>query len=71
MTETFTAVVWKEGEWYVAQCREFEVASQGETKEEALDNLSEALSVHFSVPMGFAPKVRSMSVQWLNSFGAV
>jgi predicted RNase H-like HicB family nuclease len=51
MTETFTAVVWKEGEWYVAQCREFEVASQGETKEEALDNPSEALSVHFSVPM--------------------
>ena len=51
MTETFTAVVWREGEWYVAQCREFEVASQGDTKEEALENLSEALSVHFSVPM--------------------
>jgi predicted RNase H-like HicB family nuclease len=39
MKETFTAVVWKEGRWYVAQCREFEVASQGKTKEEALDNL--------------------------------
>jgi predicted RNase H-like HicB family nuclease len=48
MTETFAAVVWREGEWYVAQCREFEVASQGETKEEALIKLSEALSVHFS-----------------------
>ncbi len=43
MKETFSAVVWKEGEWYVAQCREFEVASQGETKEEALKNLAEVL----------------------------
>jgi hypothetical protein len=58
MKETFTAVVWREGEWYVAQCREFEVASQGETKEEALDNLSEAIEVHLSPPLAtFLPEV--------------
>ena len=51
MKETFTAVVWREGDWYVAQCREFEVASQGVTKEEALDNLSEAIEVHLSPPV--------------------
>ena len=51
MKETFSAVVWKEGGWYVAQCREFEVASQGETKEEALKNLSEAIEVHLSPPV--------------------
>jgi predicted RNase H-like HicB family nuclease len=51
MKETFTAVVWKEGAWFVAQCREFEVASQGETKEEALNNLSEAIEVHLSPPL--------------------
>ena len=51
MKETFTAVVWKEEDWYVAQCREFEVASQGETKEEALRNLSEAIEVHLSPPV--------------------
>ena len=58
MKETFTAVVWKEGKWYVAQCREFEVASQGETKEEALNNLSEAIEVHLSLPVAtFLPEV--------------
>ena len=51
MKETFTAVVWKEGKWYVAQCREFEIASQGTTKEEALRNLSEAIEVHFEPPV--------------------
>lgn len=51
MKETFTAVVWKEGDWYVAQCREFEVASQGKTKEEALENLSEAIEVHMLPPI--------------------
>ena len=51
MKETFSAVVWKEGKWYVAQCREFEVESQGASKEEALRNLSEAIEVHFSPPL--------------------
>ena len=51
MKKTFTAVVWKEGSWYVAQCREFEVASQSKTKEEALENLSEAIELHLSPPV--------------------
>ena len=33
--------------WYVARCLEVEVASQGETVEEALDNLREALELYF------------------------
>ena len=64
MKETFTAVVWKEGEWYVAQCREFEVASQGETKEEALENLSEAIEVHLSPPVAtLLPEVISVQAE--------
>ncbi len=64
MKETFTAVVWKEGEWYVAQCREFEVASQGETKEEALENLSEAIEVHLSPPVAtLLPEVISIQAE--------
>ncbi|MGI9953545.1 type II toxin-antitoxin system HicB family antitoxin [Moorellaceae bacterium AZ2] len=39
----FTAVVAKEGQWYVARAVEVEVASQGRTIEEALVNLKEAL----------------------------
>ena len=50
MTQEFTATVWQEGEWYIAQCREVEVASQGLTEDEALANLHEALELHFEPP---------------------
>ena len=42
-----TAAVKKEGDWYVAQCLEVEVASQGETFDLALSNLKEALELYF------------------------
>ncbi|MGH7433571.1 MAG: type II toxin-antitoxin system HicB family antitoxin, partial [Candidatus Methylomirabilales bacterium] len=29
MKRTFTASVWREGDWFVAQCLEVDVASQG------------------------------------------
>jgi predicted RNase H-like HicB family nuclease len=48
--QEFTASVWKEGDWYVAQCREVDIASQGETEDEALANLREALELHFEPP---------------------
>lgn len=51
MIEKFTATVWQEGDWYVAQCREFEIASQGRTKDEALNNLAEAIELHFESPV--------------------
>jgi len=43
----FTAVVTKEGQWYVAKTVEVEIASQGKTIEEALANLKEALELYF------------------------
>jgi predicted RNase H-like HicB family nuclease len=42
-----TAAITHEGEWYVARCLQVEVTSQGETIEEALDNLREALELYF------------------------
>jgi len=42
-----TAAVTKEGKWYVARCLEVEVTSQGETMDEALENLREALELYF------------------------
>ncbi len=42
-----TAAITHEAPWYVARCLEVEVASQGETVEEALDNLREALELYF------------------------
>ena len=40
-------VVWKEGEYFVAQCLNVEVSSFGNSKDEALKNLEEALSLYF------------------------
>jgi predicted RNase H-like HicB family nuclease len=42
-----TAVVIRDDRWYVARCLEVEVTSQGESVEEALDNLREALELYF------------------------
>lgn len=44
-----TASVWPEGEWFVAQCLEMDVASQGRTAEEALTNLREAVESVFEL----------------------
>ena len=43
---TFTAVLHKEGDWYVAECPEVGTASQGHTIEEAIANLKEATELY-------------------------
>ena len=45
-----TAVVRQEDDWFVAQALEVEVASQGESPHVVLDNLAEALELHFEPP---------------------
>lgn len=40
-------IVWKEGEFFVAKCLNVEVSSFGDTREEALFNLNEALELYF------------------------
>ncbi len=42
-----TAAVIHEDPWYIARCLEVEVASQGATADEALENLKEALELYF------------------------
>jgi predicted RNase H-like HicB family nuclease len=51
MKHRFTASLWREGAWVVAQCLEVDVASQGESETEALANLQEALALHFEEPV--------------------
>jgi predicted RNase H-like HicB family nuclease len=43
----FTAAITHEGPLQVARCLEVEVTSQGETVEQALANLKEALELYF------------------------
>ena len=47
----FTAAITHEGSWQVARCLEVEVASQGQSVEEALANLREALELYFEDEM--------------------
>jgi hypothetical protein len=39
------------GRWFVAQCLEVDVASQGTSEKDALANLHEALELHFTPPV--------------------
>ncbi|MEH1974441.1 MAG: type II toxin-antitoxin system HicB family antitoxin [Nostoc sp.] len=64
MKRTFTASVWQEGNWFVAQCLEIDIASQGETETEALANLEEALSLHFEPPVATVlPQIKTLQVE--------
>jgi predicted RNase H-like HicB family nuclease len=47
MTRQFTAIIEREDEGYVALCPELDIASQGDTIEEARSNLLEALELFF------------------------
>jgi predicted RNase H-like HicB family nuclease len=63
MKQKFSASVWQEDQWFVAQCLEVDVASQGETQELALSNLQEALELHFEVPCAtLFPQVQQIEV---------
>ena len=64
MKKVFTASIWQEEDWVIAQCAEVDVASQGETEQEALDNLTEALKLHFDSPRAtVAPQTRIIEVE--------
>ena len=64
MKRTFIASIGHEGDWYVAQCLEVDVASQGETEDEALFNLRAAIALHFTPPVATAlPELRPVEVE--------
>ena len=48
-TKTFSAVLTEEDGGYVSLCTELDIASQGETIEEAIANLKEAVEGFFEV----------------------
>lgn len=47
MQHRLTAIIEREGDGYVSLCPELDIASQGDTIEEARDNLREALELFF------------------------
>jgi len=47
----FTAVIERDEDWYVALCPELDIASQGQSVEEARSNLIEAIELFFEVAL--------------------
>jgi len=59
MTYHFTAIINKEGKWFVAKCVELGVVSQGKTIEQAQKNLKEASELFLekeTLPKKYLPK---------------
>jgi predicted RNase H-like HicB family nuclease len=64
MSQKFTASLWQEGDWFVAQYLEVDIASQGETEEEALTNLQEASELYFEPPRPIQkPVIRQLEME--------
>lgn len=64
-TKTFTAVLHKEEDMYVAECTEIGTVSQGYTVEEALANLREATELYleeFPIPQVERPILTTFEV---------
>lgn len=54
------SVIWKEGNYYISQCLEVEVSSFGKTRQEALDNLQDALQLYFEdIPLTKKAEVKN------------
>jgi predicted RNase H-like HicB family nuclease len=65
MTRTFTAVIHKEDDWYVADCPEVGTVSQGKSIEEAIANLTEATELYleeFPLPETSRPFLTTFDV---------
>jgi len=50
-------VVWEEDKYYVAQCLNVDVSSFGETLDEAIGNIKEALELYFEGENIEVPKI--------------
>lgn len=67
LRQGYHALLWREGTLFVAKCVEIEVASQGKTKNEALNNLQEALDLFLEDVKGPAktPVMRDVELREL------
>ena len=66
-SRVLSAVLHKEGKWYVAECPEVGTVSQGRTLDEALANLKEATELYleeFPVPKGQKPILTTFEARY-------
>lgn len=65
MENVFTAVIHKEGRWYVAECPEIGTISQGKNIEEAMKNLKEATELYLE-----ETPLKKVTPPWITTFKA-
>lgn len=58
----FNTLVWQENDLFVAKTVEIELASQGKTSQEALQNLEEAIELYFE-----NEKINTKSISFLSN----
>ena len=64
MKQDMSFVVWQEGKWFIAQCLDVDIASQGHSESEAIDNLRDALELHFTPPVAtILPRIRTVEFE--------
>lgn len=64
MRKLFSATITREGKWYIAQCLEVDVASQGKSEAAAIKNLEEAIELYFEDPKATQnPTIRQVKVK--------
>lgn len=51
MKKDLRYVVLQEGKWFIAQCLDVDIASQGHSESEAIENLRDALRLHYTPPV--------------------
>jgi predicted RNase H-like HicB family nuclease len=59
---TFSSVVWREAHMYVSWCPDLDIASQGKTVEEALNNLKEAIELYLEDEDAIIPSETSSPI---------
>jgi hypothetical protein len=61
---TLTASIWREGDQFVAQCIEYDISSYGDTEDEALESLAEAVALHLEPPVATVlPQLRRFEIE--------
>jgi predicted RNase H-like HicB family nuclease len=48
--ESIVATAWKQDNWFIAQCDEFDIATQAGSEGELIENVREAIALHFDRP---------------------
>ena len=65
----FTAIIERDEDWYVALCPELDIASQGQSIEEARENLIEAITLFFEVASPSELEQRTHSEVFITQVG--